>query len=43
MIEELYKKLPLHLAKITTNFTQKYIDKDFVPPTIIGSDGAANL
>ena len=43
IVEEVYKRLPLHLAKITTNFTKKFIDPDFEPPLEIGTNGAANL
>jgi len=43
IVEEVYKRLPKHLAKITTNFTKKYIDHDFIEPCEIGTDGAANL
>ena len=43
MVEEVYKRLSHHLAKITTIFTKKYIDKDFIAPTAIATDFAANL
>jgi ADP-ribosyl-[dinitrogen reductase] hydrolase len=43
IVESVYKKIPPHLAKITTAFTQKYIDREFVEPTIIGVDGATYL
>jgi len=43
IVEEVYKRLPAHLAKITTKFTQKYIDPDFIEPKEIGTDGASNL
>jgi hypothetical protein len=43
MVESCYKKLNPHLAKITTKFTQKYIDKNFVEPTVIGNETSAYL
>ncbi len=43
IVEEVYRKLPVHMAKIITKFTQKYIDSGFVEPKEIATDGAANL
>jgi ADP-ribosylglycohydrolase len=43
IVEEAYVRLPKHLAKVTTAFTQKYIDPNFVEPQIVGTDGAAYL
>jgi ADP-ribosylglycohydrolase len=43
IVESVYKKITPHLAKITTAFTIKYIDSEFVGPYIIGIDGAAYL
>lgn len=43
IIEKAYEKLPKHLAKITTAFTKKYIDPDFVEPENVGIDGASNI
>jgi ADP-ribosylglycohydrolase len=43
IVETVYQKITPHLAKITTAFTKKYIDNDFVEPSIIGTDGATYL
>ena len=37
IIEEVYSRLPKNMADITTEFTKKYIDKDFEAPENIGS------
>jgi len=37
IVEEVYSRLPKYMAEITTAFTKKYIDKDFVQPDNVGS------
>ena len=36
IVEEVYARLPKYMAEITTAFTKKYIDKDFVQPDNVG-------
>lgn len=43
IVERVYQKITPHLAKITTAFTIKYIDKNFFEPSVIGIDGATYL
>ena len=43
IVEYVYTKLNKHLARITTEFTKKYIDPNFIEPTIIGTDAAADM
>jgi len=37
IVEEVYARLPKYMAEITTAFTKKYIDKDFVQPDKVGT------
>lgn len=43
IVEKVYEKITPHLARITTAFTKRYIDKDFIEPSVIGTDGATYL
>jgi len=43
IVEEVYKRIPPHMARITTKFTKKYIDPNFIEPEEIGTDGGANI
>ena len=37
IVEEVYARLPKYMAEVTTAFTKKYIDKDFIQPDNVGS------
>jgi ADP-ribosylglycohydrolase len=38
LIEAVYERLPLKMANIVTEFTKRYIDKDFIEPAKIGTN-----
>ena len=37
IVEEVYARLPKYMAEVTTAFTKKYIDRDFIQPDNVGS------